>query len=60
MPRVFERANSGADDVRMLTIDDLPTFITDQQAHADEIERMYLDGGSQSIFTSPAIPLSSR
>lgn len=44
MARMHARAVSGADDVRILTIEDLPGLIADQQARANETEAMYLDG----------------
>jgi hypothetical protein len=44
MARMHARAMSGADDVRILTIEDLPGLIADQQARANETEAMYLDG----------------
>jgi len=44
MARMHARAMSGADDVRLLTIEDLPSLIAEQQAHVAETEAMYLDG----------------
>lgn len=44
MGRVQARAAADAPDIRTLTIDDLPGFIAQQQADADEVEAMFLDG----------------
>jgi len=44
MARVHARALSGAGDIRILTIDELPALIAAQQAQAAGTEKMYLDG----------------
>lgn len=44
MGRVQARAAGDAPDIRTLTIDDLPGFFAQQQAGADEVEAMFLDG----------------
>lgn len=44
IPRIIERANEGEAGFASLTVDDLPKFITEQQAHAEGVERLYLDG----------------
>lgn len=46
MARVHARAMSGADDVRLLTVDELPGLIARHQARAAETEQMYLDGAA--------------
>ena len=55
MAKVHARATSGAPEVIMLTSDDLPRIIAEQQAHIDEVERMYLDGAipAHLRFTDP-------
>lgn len=44
MGRVQTRAAGDAPDIRLLTIDELPALIAEQQADAEATEALYLDG----------------
>lgn len=44
MARLHARAERGASDVRLLSVDDIPGLIAEQRAHADEVERLHHNG----------------
>ncbi|WP_169803505.1 hypothetical protein [Sphingomonas adhaesiva] len=58
MSRVHERASDPeAPDVRILTIDELPALMAQQQAQAAEVHAMYLDGAIPVHLRFPTDPV---